>query len=104
MKVTLEHYLVVGAILFSLGLYTAITRRNAIGILLGVELVLNAAALNFIAFDHYVAESHGPAGQVFALFIVALAASGAVVALAICLEVVRSHRGLAVDDLARLSR
>ena len=54
---TLSHYLVVGAILFGLGLFTVITRRNAVGMLLGVELVLNAAALNFVAFDHFGAEA-----------------------------------------------
>jgi NADH-quinone oxidoreductase subunit K len=101
-KPTLEHYLVVGAVLFALGLYTAITRKNVVGILLGVELVLNAAALNFIAFEHFVAESRGPAGEVFALFIIALAAVGAAVTLAIALRAHRSHRGLPVDELTQL--
>jgi NADH-quinone oxidoreductase subunit K len=102
MKPTLDHYLVVSAILFALGLFTVITRKNAVGILLGVELILNAAALDFVAFDHFVAESRGPAGQVFVLFIIAFAASEAAVALAIVLQVYRSHRSIAVDDLTQL--
>ncbi|MGH7848025.1 MAG: NADH-quinone oxidoreductase subunit NuoK, partial [Candidatus Binatia bacterium] len=53
MTIGLEHYLVVGAILFSLGLYTVLTRRNAISVLMGVELVLNSANINYVAFSHY---------------------------------------------------
>jgi NADH-quinone oxidoreductase subunit K len=102
MKPTLEHYLLVSAVLFALGLFTVITRKTAVGILLGVELVLNAAALNFVAFNHFVAESAGPAGQVFAVFIIATAAAEAAVAFAILLQVVRSHRGIAADELTRL--
>ena len=52
--VSLVHYLTVAAVLFGLGLFTVMTRRNAVGILLGVELILNAAALNFVAFEHFV--------------------------------------------------
>ena len=102
MKPTLEHYLVVGALLFALGLFTAMTRKNAVGILLGVELILNAAALDFVAFNHFVAEPRGPAGQVFALFIIALAACEAAVALAITLQVYRTHKSIAVDELTQL--
>jgi NADH-quinone oxidoreductase subunit K len=101
MHPSLEHYLVVGAILFGLGLYTVITRKNAIGMLLGVELVLNAAALNFVAFDHFVAAAQG-AGQVFTVFVIAFAASEAAVALAIVLQVYRTHRTIAVDELTEL--
>ncbi len=57
MQPTLAHYLVVAAILFGLGLFTVATRRNAVGMLLGVELILNAGALNFVAFDHFAAEA-----------------------------------------------
>ena len=87
--VGLSHYLVVSALLFALGIYTVSTRRSAVAILMGVELVLNAAALNFAAFAHHV---HGAiAGQVMALFIVVLAAAEAAVALAIVLAIWRSH-------------
>ena len=88
-NVGLPHYLVVSALLFALGIYTVSTRRSAVAILMGVELVLNAAALNFAAFAHHV---HGAiAGQVVALFIVVLAAAEAAVALAIVLAIWRSH-------------
>ena len=97
----LPHYLVVGAVLFALGLFTVVTRRNAVGMLLGVELILNAGALNFVAFDHFVAEARS-SGQVFAVFVIAFAASEAAVALAIVLQVYRSHRSIAVDDLTQL--
>ena len=97
---TLEHYLVVGAILFGLGLFTVITRRNAVGMLLGVELVLNAAALNFVAFNHFVAG--GIAGQVFTVFIIVLAAAEAAIALAIVLQVYRNYRSIMADRLTAL--
>ncbi len=88
--VGLHHYLVVAAALFALGLLTVATRRNAVAILMGVELILNAAALNFVAFAKY---THGGiAGQVFTLFIILLAAAEAVVALAILLSIFRNFK------------
>jgi NADH-quinone oxidoreductase subunit K len=97
----LAHYLTVGALLFGLGLFTVATRRNAVGMLLGVELILNAGALNFVAFDHFAAEAKA-SGQVFAVFIIAFAASEAAIALAIVLQVYRSHRSIAADELTEL--
>jgi NADH-quinone oxidoreductase subunit K len=99
----LPQYLVVGAALFGLGLFTVITRKSAVGMLLGIELVLNAAALNFVAFDHFVAESRG-GGQIFAVFIIAFAASEAAIALAIVLQVYRTRRSIAADELTELRR
>ncbi len=99
--VTLEHYLVVGAILFALGIFTVVTRKNAVGVLLGVELVLTAAALNCVAFDHFAAEPV-MSGQVFAVFIIALAASEAAIALAIVLQVYRNYRSIMADRLTAL--
>jgi NADH-quinone oxidoreductase subunit K len=90
--VSLQHYLIVGSVLFGLGLFTVLTRRNAVGILLGVELILNAAAVNFVAFEHFVAG--GVAGQVFTVFIIILAASEAAIALAIVLSVYRGYRSI----------
>ncbi len=90
LSLTIEHYLVLGAVLLVCGLVTILTKRNAIGILMGVELVLNAANLNLVAFNRY---SHGQAGgkalldgQIFALFVIVLAAAEAAVALAIFLN------------------
>ena len=94
MHVSLVHYLTVAAVLFGLGLFTVMTRRNAVGILLGVELILNAAALNFVA--------GGVSGQVFTVFIIILAASEAAIALAIVLQVYRGFRSILSDQLTDL--
>lgn len=92
--VGLHHYLIVATLLFVLGLLTVATRRNAVAILMGVELILNAAALNFVAFARF---THGGiAGQVFTLFIIALAAAEAVVALAILLSIFRNFKDVDV--------
>ena len=100
MEIGLVHYLTVGAVLFGLGLLTVMTRKNAVGILLGVELILNAAALNFVAFSHYV---HGlVAGQVFALFIIVLAAAEAAIALAIVLSIFRHFHSIDANDTSTL--
>ena len=100
MQIGLIHYLSVAAALFGFGLLTVMTRRNAVGILLGVELLLNAAALNFVAFEHFVVG--GVAGQVFTVFIIVLAASEAAIALAIVLTVYRSFRTIMADKLTSM--
>lgn len=100
MEIGLIHYLTVGAVLFGFGLLTVMTRKNAVGILLGVELILNAAALNFIAFEHFVVGGVG--GQVFTVFIIVLAASEAAIALAIVLTVYRNYRTIMADKLTTL--
>ena len=95
LDVGLNHFLILSAILFGLGLLTVATRRNAVAILMGVELILNAAALNFVAFSHYVQGLVG--GQVFALFIIVLAAAEAAIALAIVLNFYNNHLTIDVD-------
>ncbi|MBU0608886.1 MAG: NADH-quinone oxidoreductase subunit NuoK [Armatimonadetes bacterium] len=100
MEIGLAHYLTVASLLFGFGLLTVLTRKNAVGILLGVELILNAAALNFIAFEHFVVGGVG--GQVFTVFIIVLAASEAAIALAIVLSVFRNVRSIMTDRLASL--
>jgi NADH-quinone oxidoreductase subunit K len=87
----LPHYLGVSGLLLALGLYAIVTRRNAVAILMGVELVLNAALLNLVAFSRF---GGGLDGQVFALFGIVLAAAEAVVALAIVLQVFRAQRSV----------
>jgi NADH-quinone oxidoreductase subunit K len=94
LHVGLQHFLVVGALLFSLGLLTVATRRNAVGVLMGVELILNAANVNFVAFNHYVVG--GVSGQIFALFIIVLAAAEAAVGLAIVLAIFQTFRSIDV--------
>ena len=79
----LTHYLVVAAVLFCCGIFTMATKRNAIGILIGVELVLNAVNINLVAFGRY--HSTGSVdGRIMALFVIVLAAAEAAVAVAIC--------------------
>jgi NADH-quinone oxidoreductase subunit K len=99
--ISLPHFLVVGALLFTFGLVTVATRRNAVGILMGVELILNGANVNFLAFDRYVGD--GITGQVFSLFVIVLAAAEAAVGLAIVLAIFQTFRTIDVRaaDLMR---
>ena len=97
---TVTPYLVVGAFLFSLGLLCILTRRNAVSVLMGVELVLNAANLNFAAFSRFV--EGGVKGQVFALFVIVVAAAEAAVALAIVLNMYRMIRTVELDTASVL--
>ena len=94
LHVGLQHLLVLGALLFSLGLLTVATRRNAVGVLMGVELILNGANVNFVAFNHWV--TGGISGQVFALFVIVLAAAEAAVGLAIVLALFQTFRSIDV--------
>ena len=100
LHVGLQHFLVLGALLFSFGLLTVATRRNAVGVLMGVELILNGANVNFVAFNHYV--TGGVSGQVFALFVIVLAAAEAAVGLAIVLAIYRTRGGVNVDEVRAL--
>jgi len=102
MTVGLAHFLTVGAILFSLGIFAVMTRRNAVGLLMGVELMLNAANVNFVAFARFV--EHGVDGHVIAAFIIVLAAAEAAVALAIVLAMFRNFGTVHVDTVNRLKR
>ena len=85
--------------LFCLGVFGMLTRRNAIGLLLALELILNAAALNFVLFGRVFGQVHA---QAFALFIIALAACEAVVGLAIILRLSRSAKTIMADDVQLL--
>jgi NADH-quinone oxidoreductase subunit K len=97
----LNHYLLLGAVLFVCGAVCMATKRNAIGVLMGVELVLNGAGVNFVAFAHY-----NPAfeveGQIFALFVIVMAAAEAAVALAIVLNFYNNHMSVDVDTAEEL--
>src|SRR5260370_40019624 len=81
-SVGLPHFLIVGACLFALGIITVVTRRNAVGILMGLELLLNAANLNFIAFNHFVDGGH-LTGHVFSIFVIVPAEAHPAVGLSI---------------------
>ncbi|MGE0607584.1 MAG: NADH-quinone oxidoreductase subunit NuoK [Pirellulales bacterium] len=100
--VGVSHYLVVGAVLFVCGAVCMATKRNAIGVLLGVELVLNGANLNFIAFGSKYLRPDGRNllgldGQMLSLFVIVLAAAEAAVALAIALNYYNNHSTIDVD-------
>ena len=105
--ITLNHYLALGAVLFVCGVLCMATKRNAIGVLMGVELVLNGANINFVAFAYYLRDPQGNAvflveGQVFALFVIVLAAAEAAVALAIVLNFYNNHLTVDVDTAEEL--
>lgn len=100
-EIGLAHFLVLSAIMFSLGIYCLVSRKNAIGLLMGVELIVNAANINFVAFSHYMNNEVG--GQVFALFGIVLAAIGVTVALAIVFSLYQTYnRTIDVDDITTL--
>ena len=104
--VGLHHYLILGALLFVCGLLTILLKRNAIGILMGVELVLNAANVNLVAFNHFSWSGSGntPAldGQIFAIFVIVLAAAEAAVALAIFLNFYNNFSTIDVERAQNL--
>lgn len=93
------YYLALAAILFSIGMFGVITRRNAIGILMSLELMFNAANINFVTFNKYVA-ADALVGQMFAIFIVVVAAAEAVVGLAIVMVLYRQWKGIDTDNIA----
>ncbi|MGH2458522.1 MAG: NADH-quinone oxidoreductase subunit NuoK [Chloroflexota bacterium] len=105
MQVTLTHYLVLSALIFSIGLFGALAKRNVVTILMSIELMFNAVNVALIAFSRYLpvppadAAQLGLNGQVFALFIIAVAAAEAAVALAIILAIYRERRSVNVEDV-----
>ncbi len=98
MHVGLTHYLVVSTILFCIGLYGVLTRRNAVAILMGIELMLNASNINLVAFNRYLAPG-AVGGQTFALVIITLAACEAAVGLALVMAAYRSLETIHVDEI-----
>ncbi|HUT74942.1 MAG TPA: NADH-quinone oxidoreductase subunit NuoK [Armatimonadota bacterium] len=99
--VQLSHYLVVAALLFAIGAFGALTRRNAVAVLMGVELMLNAANLNFVAFWRYVDPTRLE-GQIFVLIIITVAAAEAAVGLALVLNIYRNFGTVEVDRVNTL--
>lgn len=101
MSIGLTHYLFVGALLFVTGVVCMASKRNAIGVLMGVELVLNGANLNFLAFARYNS-TFALEGMVFSLFVIVMAAAEAAVALAIVLNFYNNHVSVDVDAAEEL--
>jgi len=94
----LEHYLILSAILFSIGLYGVLTRRNAVIILMCIELMLNAVNITMVAFSHYIVPLL-LTGQIFAIFIIVVAAAEVAVGLAIILAI---YRGFETIDATKI--
>lgn len=97
--VGVSHYMAVGAVLFVTGAVCMATKRNALGVLMGIELVLNGANVNFIAFGskYFREDNLGLDGQLMVLFVIVLAAAEAAVALAIALNFYNNHTSIDVD-------
>ena len=100
-EVALEPYLFLGAVLFVCGAICMATKRNAIGVLIGVELVLNGANINLVAFAHFNPDFQIE-GMIFALFVIVLAAAEAAIALAIVLNFYNNHMSVDVDTAEEL--
>ena len=98
----LSGYLLVSALLFCIGLAGALTRRNAIMVLIGIELMLNAANLNFIAFWRFSENPEAMTGLAFALFSIAIAAAEAAVGLALIITIYRHFRTANVDKVEEM--
>ncbi len=94
--IPISHILAVGAAMFCIGLFALLSRRNAVAVFMGIELMLNAANLNFVAFAHY--HGHELDGQVAAIFVIMLAAAEFVVALGLILSLYQTFRSANVDE------
>jgi NADH-quinone oxidoreductase subunit K len=101
MTVGLTHFLVLGAVLFGLGLMAVLTKKNAVTVLMGIELILNAANINFVAFARYVDTDLD--GQIFGIFVIVTAAAAAAVALAIVLNIYERLKSVNLDEADSLA-
>ncbi len=97
--ISLEHVLVVAALLFSIGLYVALSRRNAVGVLMGIELMLNSVNLNLIGFARFVESPNPIDGHVFSVFVITLAAAEAAVALGLAVAIYKLKQTIDVDRM-----
>ena len=97
--IDLEHVLVVAGLLFSIGLYVALSHRNAVGVLMGIELMLNSVNLNLIGFARFVESPRPIDGQVFSVFVITIAAAEAAVALGLAVAIYKQRQSIDVDRL-----
>lgn len=98
MSVGLEHYLILAAVLFAIGLYGALAKRNAIIILMCIEIMLNAVNIALVAFSRFITPTL-LTGQVFAIFVIVVAAAEAAVGLAIIISIFRNHETIDTTDI-----
>ena len=95
--IPLGHFVALSAVLFCIGIFGALTRRNVIGVLMSIELILNAANINLVAFNKYLGTPDG-LGQIFALFVIAIAAAASVVGLVLVIAIYRNGKSVFTDD------
>jgi NADH:ubiquinone oxidoreductase subunit K len=98
-QVSVKHFLVVGAVLFGIGLAIALSKRNAVMVLMGIEIMLNAVNLTLVAFARFAQSAQPIAGQVFVIFIITVAAAEAAVALALIVSVYRNRGTIDIDKI-----
>ncbi|MBO8167780.1 MAG: NADH-quinone oxidoreductase subunit NuoK [Thermoanaerobacteraceae bacterium] len=94
---TLNHYLILGAVLFCIGLYGALAKRSAVAVLMGIELMLNAVNINLLAFNRFLTPDK-MVGHVFAIFVIVVAAAEVAVGLALVINIYRDRSTTMVDD------
>lgn len=99
MEITLNHYMVLSALLFCIGLYGALSRRNAVAILIAIEIMLNSVNLALVGMSRYVGERGLVVGQIFVVFIITVAAAEAAVALAMLIAIYRARGTINIDDI-----
>ena len=99
--IPLTHYLAVSVVLFAIGLYGAIARKNAVIVLMGIEIMMNAANLNFIAFSRFYAASR-MTGQMFTLFGITIAAAEVAVGLALVIAIFRQAKTVEIEKMEKL--
>jgi NADH:ubiquinone oxidoreductase subunit K len=100
--IPIQNYLIISALLFSIGLAVAVTKRNAVLILMGIELMLNAVNINLVSFSQY--DPNHLRGQMFALFVMVIAAAEVTVALAIILKIYDYFKNLDLDEINQLKK
>ena len=98
---SLASYLLVSSILFSLGLYGVVTRRNGVAVLMSIELILNAVNINFVAFNKYLYPENMQ-GHFFSMFIIGIAAAEAAVAIAIIINIYRNIQNIDVENIDQM--
>ena len=96
--ISLDSYVILSTFLFCIGIFGVLTRRNVIGILMSIELILNAANINLIAFNKYLGTADG-LGQIFTLFVIAIAAAGSVVGLVLVIAIYRNGKSVYMDEI-----
>ena len=96
--ITLEHYLLLAAALFCIGLFGAVAKKNAVAVLMGIELMLNSVNINLVAFNRFLAPDY-LVGHVFAIFVIVVAAAEVAVGLAIVISIYRDKFSTEVDNL-----